>query len=788
MSLRTAAILLSFLLVLAPRSLRAGEGQLLQIWGLPEQDAFAGWIDVLNEYDAQHPEVRILRGSPGGQESGGVDRQKLMTAAVSGKPPDLLWMDRFQMAGWAARGVFRPLDDLYERDHIDRSDLYKACLDECIYQGKTYGLPWDTDSRAMWCNMDMLEKAGYREPPKDWDELKEMAIRMTKRTPDGKFEQLGFVPMIGNTWLYLYGFQNGGEFMSADGTRCSLADPRIAEALQWMKDVYDAIGGAKRILDFQQASQAEGAADPFRANRIAIEIVENSALDYIAKYRPDMRLYVGPPPSPKGKPVVSWSGGFCWAIPKGAAATKEAWELTKYLASPEGWQRYIYFQEKQNKAKAAEVGSKEAYTIPRLSCSRKVNAMQLAYADTHLPKTIADAVRAHVTLLDNCRFRPVTPVGSQLWDEQARATNNVLYDNQDPKAALTYGQNVVQNELNILLKPSADPVISIQKWFGAAFAVLLAICMAVWGGAASRWKWTPRTRAEARAGLFFAAPWLIGFLVLMFGPMVASLLISFTRYDVLNPAKLVGARNYTTLLSGDPLFWRALSNTGFMALVGVPLGMVVSLGLALLVNKEVRGIRIYRTLLYLPVVVPTVAASVLWLWFLNNETGFSGVTLVPFFRKLGLTAPSFFGDPTYMKLGVVLLVTWTAGSSMIILLAGLKGIPTTYYEAASIDGANSTQQFFAVTLPMLSPYLFFNLIMGIIGWLQIFIQPYVFITPPGYGPGDCMLSYLMYLFTQGFRFFNMGMACAMAWILFVIVALLTLLQFKLAPRWVHYDV
>ncbi|MGI8907920.1 MAG: extracellular solute-binding protein [Candidatus Sumerlaeaceae bacterium] len=785
MSLRFA---LSLALLLVTATCAAEEGKLLQIWGLPEQDAFAGWIRVLEEYDLAHPEVRILRGSPGGQESGGVDRQKLMTAVVSGKPPDLLWMDRFTMAGWASRGVFRALDDLYERDHIDRADLYKACLDECMYQGKTYGLPWDTDSRALWCNMDLLEEAGYKEPPKNWDELKEMAIKLTKRTPEGKFQQIGFAPMIGNAWLYIYGFQNGGEFMSADGTRCTLADPRIAEALAWMKEVYDGLGGAKPIMDFQTASQAEGAADPFRSNRIAMQITENSALDYMAKFRPDMRLYVGPPPSPEGKPIVSWSGGFCWAIPKDATATDEAWTLTKYLATPAAWDRYIHFQEVANKAKAAEVGTTQSFTIPRLSCSRKVNTLQIQYAETHLPKTIADAFRAHVTLLDNCRFRPVTPVGSQLWDEQARATNNVLYDNKSPGEALKYGQMSVQRELDLLLKPSADPVFSIKKTFGLIFGAILILCGAIWAGAASRWKWNMRSRAEARAGLLFALPWLIGFFVLMFGPMVASLMISFTRYDVLNPARWVGARNYQTLAGADPLFWKSLSNTGFMAIIGVPIGLVVSLGLALLVNREVRGIRIYRTLLYLPVVVPTVAASVLWLWFLNNETGFTGAALVPILNKLKLPTPSFFGDPTFMKLGVILLVTWTAGSSMIIFLAGLKGIPATYYEAAAIDGAGPFKQFIHVTLPMLSPYLFFSVIMGIIGWLQIFIQPYVFITPPGFGPGDAMLTYLMYLFTQGFRFFNMGMACAMAWILFVIVAALTLIQFKLAPRWVHYDV
>src|SRR5690606_28146764 len=155
------------------------------------------------------------------------------------------------------------------------------------------------------------------------------------------------------------------------------------------------------------------------------------------------------------------------------------------------------------------------------------------------------------------------------------------------------------------------------------------------------------------------------------------------------------------------------------------------------------------------------------------------LVLSPILSWLGLKPISFFANPALSRLGVILLVTWGAGASMIIWLAGLKSIPRTYYEAAAIDGAGPVRQFFTVTLPLLSPYLFFNMVMGIIGWLQIFVQPYVFIVPPGYGPGDSMLYYMIYLFAQGFSYFNMGIACAMAWILFVIVALLTLFQFKL---------
>lgn len=799
MTILAGAAAAALLLLAGPPPARADrEPVTIQLWGLPEQDAFEGWIKVLEEYDAKHPEIAILRGSPGGQEGAGADPQKLMTAAVSGKPPDLIWMDRFQLASWAARGIFLPLDDYFERDGIDRSDFFKACLDECIYDGKTYGLPWDTDSRALHVNMKLLREGGYSEPPRDWDELKEMMRTLTRRTPQGKYQQVGFAPMFGNAWLYIYGWANGGEFMSKDGRRVTLTDPKIVEALAWMKSCYDQVGGAQALEDFRAASQGEGAADPFRAGKIAMQIIENSALDYIAKYTPDMELRVVPAPSPKGMPPVSWSGGFCWSIPKDAAAREEAWRLARYLSTLEAWERYGEFQMIANERRARAEGLTTASYVPRISCSRTIAQAQIRQVKAHAPKVVADAYAAHVELLEVCRFRPVTAVGKLLWDEQSRATNNVLFANMDPKAALAYGERVVQEALDKLLTPSTAPVFSLGKVFAGAFSFVLIAGLAGWGVAASRWRWTPRTRAEAGAGLLFVAPWLIGFVVLMLGPMIASLIISFSEYNVLTPARWVGTQNFTRLMgfirnsegelvASDPLFWKSLQNTALATAIGVPLGLVAGLGLALLVNREVRGVRIYRTLLYIPVVVPVVAGSVLWLWVLNSETGLNGAVLSPILSWLGLKPISFFANPALSRLGVILLVTWGAGASMIIWLAGLKSIPRTYYEAAAIDGAGPVRQFFTVTLPLLSPYLFFNMVMGIIGWLQIFVQPYVFIVPPGYGPGDSMLYYMIYLFAQGFSYFNMGIACAMAWILFVIVALLTLFQFKLAPKWVHYD-
>jgi multiple sugar transport system permease protein len=288
---------------------------------------------------------------------------------------------------------------------------------------------------------------------------------------------------------------------------------------------------------------------------------------------------------------------------------------------------------------------------------------------------------------------------------------------------------------------------------------------------------------ESIAGFAFVSPWLLGLLLLTAGPILVSVVYSFCRYDVVHPAEFVGLDNYIRLFSDDPLFWKSLGNTAFMML-GVPLGMAVGLGIAMLLNAEVRGMRVYRTVFYLPAIVPMVASAILWIWVLNPEMGLVNSLL----RLAGVAdPPNWLQSSTWLfgsKSAIILMGLWSAGSGMIIWLAGLKGIPQHLYEAAEIDGAGPWLRFWHVTLPMLSPYIFFNLIMGIIGTMQIFTQAYIMTEG---GPDDSTMFYAYYLFNNAFRYFKMGYASALAWILFLVILVLTLIQLKLSPRWVHYE-
>lgn len=288
-------------------------------------------------------------------------------------------------------------------------------------------------------------------------------------------------------------------------------------------------------------------------------------------------------------------------------------------------------------------------------------------------------------------------------------------------------------------------------------------------------------RQEAIDGYIFIAPWLIGFILWVAGPMLFSLALIFLNWSLLTPPTFAGLSNLATLFS-DSLIPVALYNTAYYTFLFVPLHVGLALSAALALNNRARGVGLYRTIFYVPSITPAVASVILWLWVLNPEFGLVNVLL----RRLHVPAPQWFVDPTWAKPALILMALWALGSAMIVFLAGLQGIPLELYEAASIDGANGWSSFWAVTMPMLSPVIFFNLVVGVIGSFQIFTS--VFIISNGQGsPSNSTLFLVLYLYQNGFTYFRMGYASAIAWLLFVIVLIFTGLQFLGARRWVHYE-
>lgn len=294
----------------------------------------------------------------------------------------------------------------------------------------------------------------------------------------------------------------------------------------------------------------------------------------------------------------------------------------------------------------------------------------------------------------------------------------------------------------------------------------------------------PRLRMrqlEALAGYLFISPWVIGFLIFTIGPLIASMYFSLTEWDLIGSPTFVGAANYTAMLE-DRFFWQSLQVTALYSLGRVPLGIIFGLLVALLLNQEVRGIGIWRVIYYLPVVLPTVAISLLWLWIYNPEYGVLNWFLWTFF---GIEGPAWLQSETLVLPSLIVMAVWTMlGRYMIIYLSGLQSIANELYEAANIDGAHSWQKFFAITLPMLTPIIFFNLVIGLIDSFKIFTQAYIMTDG---GPRFSSLFYVYYLYQHAFERFNMGYASALAWVFFAIIMVFTLLIFRSSKLWVYYE-
>jgi multiple sugar transport system permease protein len=289
-------------------------------------------------------------------------------------------------------------------------------------------------------------------------------------------------------------------------------------------------------------------------------------------------------------------------------------------------------------------------------------------------------------------------------------------------------------------------------------------------------------RREAFLGYLYIAPWIFGFLVFTVGPMIASFYFSLTNYNTVTPARFIGLENYRRLFFDDPRFIQSLGNTLYYVVIGVPLGIVISLAIALMLNQGVWGTRVYRTLFFLPTITPIVASILVWQLLFNPGFGLINYLL----SFVGIDGPTWLASETWVKPSLIIIALWgsVGGSRMLIFLAGLQSIPPDMYEAASLDGANAVRRFWSITLPMLSPAIFFNVILSVIEGFRIFTPAYI--ATQG-GPNYASNFFMLYLFNNAFSFLNMGYASAMAWVLFVLVLVLTVFQFRMARRWVYYE-
>ncbi len=774
----------------------------LVVWGTTESEGKVGYDSLSAAYERRYPNVEVVRAIP----ERGQDLQKLLCAYVGGDPPDVILRESRFLGNLAARGIVRSLDDLVERDRdkpggIDPDDYYQGAWEEMRYRGQTYGIPYGADPCVFAYNRHAFREVGLdpERPPKNWDELKEYAVKLTKWNEDGQLERVGFMPYFrGMDPFAFWVHQLGGSILDSAGTKSGFTSPESIQALKYVKELFDIQGGRRKVAAFAMATTQAENVDAFQLGKIAMGIDDNFIIYRTARYGNkdvlDLGLALVPMPTDSSAQSMYRRGGV-WAIPSNAKHVEEAWDFIKFFQSSEGFLAHKRaIAERDMREKGMQYGGAHA--------RRTLNV----YHDEFLPPDSALRVEAKkVTKFVDYVWSPATTaVASFIWDRTEDAFADATYGIRPIEEALEIAQVKTDEELS---RYYGEKQISSVNWARVSlllFAVFLVGIGVIW--------WQSRKQSgsagagvnEFWTGMAFLGPWVFGFLIFTLGPLLFSIVISFTEYEVISHARWVGFENYINLFSRDPAFWKSLWNTVYMTLA-IPFGMAVGLSIAMLLNSKVKGMAFYRTIYYLPAIVPMVASSILWLWVLHPKLGVFNIMLadwgitpiIVWFVERFNDVTGLFGvaavdtqfwlwvqSEDWSKPGIIVMGLWGAGASMIIWLAGLKGIPEHLYEAAQLDGAGPWRRFVHVTLPMLSPYIFFNLVTGVIGTFQVFTQAFVMTLG---GPAQSTLFYVYYLFNNAFSYFKMGYASAMAWILFLVIFVLTMIQLWLSKRWVHYE-
>jgi len=749
-------------------------------WGDPAENRIVE--DLVAEYEKQNPKVKIVNIHASDMPS------KLKTMLAAGTPPDLFYLPPNLLPELAELKLIRAIDDDLKQDFQQNGqawfdDYFPILIDAFRYNAKTheigsgplYGLPKDFTPSLFYVNIDLFEKAGV-----DWRAIQkngwttdefEAAMKQIRALNDKpEFKDRNIFGGVFEIWTDTFRqmlWMFGGEFFgrNPDGTinfrDVALDTPESQEAIDFIvrlrlqdKTIFNATGIAK-----------DGAQEFVNGN---IGCAGPVGRWKVPRYTSDMKFKwdVLPLPFKKGVKPATQVFYTAWTSTTGTKHPAEAFKLMKFLCGPGG----------------AVQQSRLGLAVPPLQSVAKSN-------DFLKPEGIPE--HDSQLFLDSMNYARLQQVPREA--EWTRIVGDKITDaiQLGEKTPLQSAKEIEAAWLAELNSPLRTREWSPMRWdiIGTVAGVFIAILVLAGIIKARREKLGPIDAAQERTGYGFILPWLIGFLALTAGPMVVSLLLSFTKWSAMTPmgnAESVGIANYKQLFFRDPTFLQSLKVTGYFVLLSVPISQVTALLVAMLMNLRIKGIGVFRTVYFVPSVVGMVAMSMLALQVFNNDYGILNQILSPIARLFGTTPPDWFGlDARVWAIpGFVIIGLWGVGGGMIIYLAGLKGIPASLYEAATIDGAGPVRKFWNVTLPMLSPLIFYNFVMGLIGSFQVFTQAYIM---TGAGPGNATLFYVLQLFRQAFEFHNMGYASAMAWVLFVICLAFTLAVFRGSKNLVYYE-
>ncbi len=755
---------------------------------------------VAEDFEKEHPGVHIkpewLVGDYG---------YKLQLVLISGTEADIILMDDELFPAYAIRGYLEDLQPYIDRDaaELQLEEFLPTSMESFNYRGFQGALPWDGNAVLFFYNKDLFDDAGIPYPGGDWtwNDFRDYAKRLTKDLdgdghPDQygtnfEFDFMGFEPLL---WCF------GGDVLSADGTRSAIQGPRGIEAARFAFDMMYKDHSVARSGEVGFLTEVQ-----LLTGRVAMVQAGSYMIPTLNRVKDAMRWGVAPMPiGPHGDRYtrITWDG-----ISISAHTTPRKKEIA--------WEFIKFFVSKKNQA-----------TIGKLQRGMPVRRPQ-TLANYINPETPAEEEIA-LEATKYGKLTPITPRFLQLRDvtrvEFGRLNlaevTGATPEESFPRLGMEINRVLVRDAEDWAEKLAGGPpregmAASGFKALGLALAIVVFFVIGLmlippvrrsfsreWA-AARRAFHNHRGRTDTFEGLLFASPWLVGLCLFTAFPILFSIVLSFCQWDPYDPISkmtFVGLDNFqrafsTDKVTGDPLVLKALYNTFYYAVFAVPLSLCFSLGLALLLNQKIRGIAIFRTAFYIPSILAGVATVILWTFIFNPVVGplnaflrmvnrFLDWTVVLSF--INLPVPMWLGDPAWSKPAMIMMALWgTGGAGMLIFLAGLQGVPDQLYEAARIDGAGRLRQFWNVTLPMLTPTIYFNLIMGIIGALQVFMQAYVMTDGSG-GIDKSLLFFVLHLYNKAFVDFEMGYASALAWILFSIILCFTILIIRSSALWVYY--
>jgi ABC-type sugar transport system permease subunit/ABC-type glycerol-3-phosphate transport system substrate-binding protein len=755
---------------------------------------------VLKQFEAENPGIHVkLESIP----DYGSYHQKMLVTYAANVAPDVAMMDQGHFQALANRGAILSLNDLMAKTPgFDIGTYYKPIVDAMSLSGKLYVLPRDIAPEGLiYYNKKAFQDAGIPLPDGTWTwdfqerpELKEKDFlwvihKLTQVGPNGKPTRYGFLPgwpgLLADTLMFSYGLKPADN--DQHPTKLLYDTPEMQKIYDFLVDL---------TLEKKWVPSATEVSNVLQQGAETLFVCQKAALFQcgiweVPNIRRDMK--------PGSKDFFDWditlfpayknghhgtpTGGSGYSIFSSTRYPEAAWKLTRYLAGPVGMTAM----------------AKAGIAQPAIR--------NLALSDAWLPNKNSplDQQWPHSRIFTD-KAVPYVNFGptAEYWPEVVGligARQDSIYNGiMKPAEALKLGNKEGQDRLNSLLKEETLPIFDWK--YGVMFVALIIglILLAVYWPERGI-KHTFREKRENAAAYRFLSPWLIGLAIFTLGPMVLSLIMSFLNWDMIRPAQWRGVHNYTEAFVEDSRFWTSLKVTAFFTLVSTPLGIFVSLVLALLLNQKVKGVPIFRAMFYIPSIASAVAMTLVTRKIMSPDEGLLNTILyhpwlnrfLPIGEALNAwsqTKPheqvNWLGNEHTAMPAVILLALTGVGGGMVVLLAGLQGVPTYYYEAATVDGAGPWHKLKSITLPLITPSIFFTMITGFIGSFQVFTQVFVITSGANGGPNNSLLVYMISIWSAAFTTLRMGYGAALAWILFVIILLFTMVQWY-GSRWVYYE-